>query len=282
MKTVVEVCPHCESENEIVWDVEKEGLKAYCPRCGRKMMLCSECHMLHNHCDWGNDTCSEDNILPKHFKKILYNSFMRRKGGQTMNNEKTTATDLSGAPEEVKAQILENTQKLIDRSNGKRTRLVYICSRYRDDPDRNVQKAQEYCREAMEIWPDVLPIAPHVYFTQFLNDSVERERTIGLEAGISLLDMCDELWVYGIENPSAGMAAEIKYAREHEIPVIDAAKLYKSGITPNQDSKLGNVIISVPPSQSESKITIEGELICRLAKQLRLNHVNNLFITGEL
>lgn len=219
----------------------------------------------------------------------------RPKGGTTMKDERTTATDLSGAPEEVKAQILANDQRLKDRDSGKRTRLVYICSRYKDDPDRNVQKAQEYCREALELWPDVLPLAPHVYFTQFLDDSVERERALGLAAGISLLDMCDEIWVYGLDNPSAGMAAEIEHAREHGIPVIDAAELYKSRRGERQQGieqalRLGSVTISAPPSRSDiegvsacsaAEVTIEGELICELAKQLRRNPGHDLTVTGE-
>lgn len=212
------------------------------------------------------------------------------KGETAMKDEHTTATNLSGAPKEVKGQILANDQRLKDRDNGKRTRLVYICSRYKDNPDWNVQKAQEYCREAMEIWPDVLPLAPHVYFTQFLDDSVERERALGLAAGISLLDMCDELWVYGLDNPSAGMIAEIEHAKEHGIPVIDTAELYKTGRNPEQASQLGSVTISAPPSRSDiegviacsaAEVTIEGELLGELVKQLRRNPGRDLTVTGE-
>lgn len=68
-RCVVEVCPHCDSENEIVWDVETMGYKAYCPVCGKQMMLCDEC--IHSEdglnenssgCDWhedeeGNSVC---------------------------------------------------------------------------------------------------------------------------------------------------------------------------------------------------------------------------------
>ena len=59
---VVEVCPHCMSENVMVWDVSKNGYRAYCPVCGKPMMLCDEC--IHaedgmnengSHCDWRED-----------------------------------------------------------------------------------------------------------------------------------------------------------------------------------------------------------------------------------
>lgn len=108
-----------------------------------------------------------------------------------------------------------------------RKRLIYICSPLRGDIEKNIQKAQGYCREAVDLWPDVIPIAPHVYCTQFLDDTIPQEREAGMELGIALLDMCDELWVYGINNPSEGMKKEIAYAKEHGIPVKDAADLYR-------------------------------------------------------
>ena len=46
-----------------------------------------------------------------------------------------------------------------------RKRLIYICSPLRGDIEKNIQKAQGYCREAVDLWPDVIPIAPHVYLS---------------------------------------------------------------------------------------------------------------------
>jgi len=42
-------------------------------------------------------------------------------------------------------------------------RLIYICSPLRGDLERNIRKAQAYCREAVEF--GVVPLAPHIYFT---------------------------------------------------------------------------------------------------------------------
>ena len=42
-KTVVELCPHCGNEIEMFWEVERLGYKAYCPVCGKRLMLCDEC-----------------------------------------------------------------------------------------------------------------------------------------------------------------------------------------------------------------------------------------------
>ena len=40
---VVELCPHCENEILFGWNVEEFGYAAYCPVCGKRLMLCSEC-----------------------------------------------------------------------------------------------------------------------------------------------------------------------------------------------------------------------------------------------
>lgn len=101
-----------------------------------------------------------------------------------------------------------------------RERLVYICSPLRGDYERNVENAQSFCRLVMKYGPDnVIPLAPHLYFTRFLDDTVKEERELGMAAGIALLDKCEELWAFGLENPSEGMMREIEHAKERGIPV---------------------------------------------------------------
>lgn len=105
---------------------------------------------------------------------------------------------------------------------------VYICSPCRGDYERNIIKAQGYCRRALDF--GVIPIAPHVYFTQFLDDTVQDERRIGMKLGIELLKICDEVWVYSMENPSEGMKAEMKIAESLGIPVRDIAEVYAAAL----------------------------------------------------
>lgn len=59
---VTELCPHCDRENTIEWDVDKEGLQAFCPGCGKRLMLCSMCEDLGNcaSCSWNEKTQSCD------------------------------------------------------------------------------------------------------------------------------------------------------------------------------------------------------------------------------
>ncbi|ACM61512.1 hypothetical protein B0S90_2786 [Caldicellulosiruptor bescii] len=91
---------------------------------------------------------------------------------------------------------------------------VYICSPYRDNPEENRQKALQYCRKAFD--EGYLPIAPHVYFPQFLDENTEREQ--GLEMALQLLLECQELWVFGPEI-TEGMKREIEFAKKFKIPI---------------------------------------------------------------
>ena len=81
-------------------------------------------------------------------------------------------------------------------------KLAYICSPCRGDYEKNIIKAQEYCREAMN--DGLLPLAPHVYFTQFVDDTNPEERKLGLRCGLQLLRHCQLIRVFGppefIEN----------------------------------------------------------------------------------
>lgn len=55
---VTEVCPHCESEVEMRWNTDTLGYKAFCPVCGKRLMLCDECHQLGGGCDYDSKTDS--------------------------------------------------------------------------------------------------------------------------------------------------------------------------------------------------------------------------------
>lgn len=90
--------------------------------------------------------------------------------------------------------------------------LVYVCSPYRGDTERNVTYAKELTRAVLEY--GYTPITPHLYLTQALNDEIPKERELGLLAGQELLKHCEYIligWRYGISD---GMQQEIMIARE--------------------------------------------------------------------
>ena len=101
---------------------------------------------------------------------------------------------------------------------------VYVCSALRGDTERNIEKAKCYCRYVVETF-GYLPIAPHIYFTQFLNDCIPEEREFGIRAGLLLLSGCDELWYFG-DKITGGMTDEINFAMRNNIPVKYIPRYY--------------------------------------------------------
>lgn len=88
--------------------------------------------------------------------------------------------------------------------------LVYICSPLSGDVHSNTEKTKHYCRFALE--KGQIPLAPHLLFPQFMDDSDPAERELALFMDIVLLGKCSELWVFG-NDVSDGMAAEIEVAK---------------------------------------------------------------------
>lgn len=86
---------------------------------------------------------------------------------------------------------------------------VYICSPYAGDICRNVENARRYSRFAVKA--GFMPVTPHLMYTQFLDENIREERTIGLLCGLKLLTFCSELWIFG-DRMSSGMAQEKKAA----------------------------------------------------------------------
>lgn len=98
---------------------------------------------------------------------------------------------------------------------------VYIISRYRAKNHRqqefNTTVAQFFARKT--VIEDKIPIVPHIYFTQFLDDSDERERECGLELGLHAIRECDEFLLVVIDGIiSDGMQAEIKEVSRIGLP----------------------------------------------------------------
>lgn len=106
---------------------------------------------------------------------------------------------------ETRAASLESLSRRVPNYRP----LVYICSPYAGDIGWNVQNALRYCRFAMK--QKCLPLAPHLYFTRFLDDANEEQRAEGLFMGYILMTKCAEVWVFG-DYISRGMASEINSA----------------------------------------------------------------------
>lgn len=87
-------------------------------------------------------------------------------------------------------------------------KIVYVCSPYKGDIGENVKYAQKCCREIVN--NNNIPIAPHLFFPQFMNE--ETERKMALEMNKRFIDVCDVVYVFG-SNISEGMKFELDYAK---------------------------------------------------------------------
>lgn len=101
-------------------------------------------------------------------------------------------------------------------------KLVYVCSPYRGDVDKNTQYAKD-CMQFV-IKSGAIPIAPHLLYTQVLDDNLESDRELGMGLALGLLEKVDELWVFG-KVITQGMSQEILKARYLEIPVVKISEV---------------------------------------------------------
>jgi hypothetical protein len=61
-----------------------------------------------------------------------------------------------------------------------------------------------------------VPIAPHLLFPQFMDDSDPEQRALAIEMNMELLEKCDELWCFSEVSGgkfSDGMNTEIMQAQ---------------------------------------------------------------------
>jgi len=89
---------------------------------------------------------------------------------------------------------------------------VFISHPYKDDPKGNKKRVDTICRELAEK-DDILPISP-LHLFSFMEDDDNREEI--LRVCFRLIDICDEVWIYG---DSEGCRREAQYAKSVGKPV---------------------------------------------------------------
>jgi len=94
--------------------------------------------------------------------------------------------------------------------------LVFICSPLAGDVEHNLEQARRFCRFA--VTKGAIPLAPHLLFPQFMDDSDKIERNLAIFMGLVLLSKCHELWCFG-NKISSGMAIELEKAKRLGIPI---------------------------------------------------------------
>ena len=94
-------------------------------------------------------------------------------------------------------------------NNEKRQLKIYVCSPYKGK-EENYKKAVEYCK--LIAAQGHIPFASHVMLHGILDDEIEAERQKGLLAGLEMVKIVDELWIFG-EVVTSGMKSEIELSK---------------------------------------------------------------------
>ena len=94
-------------------------------------------------------------------------------------------------------------------------RTVFISHAFSADVELNSRRVLAIARACVR--EGLLPLAPQIYFPQFIDESTERD--LALRLCLSLVGLADEVRVYGRLSP--GMIVEVEHARRLGIAVID-------------------------------------------------------------
>jgi hypothetical protein len=127
---------------------------------------------------------------------------------------KISRYNTSGCPDPTAYEALTRVEKELRQSSFRP--VVYICSPFSGDMETNLANARRYCRFAID--RGCIPIAPHLLFPQFMDDSIQAERDLALRMNLILLTKCAELWAFG-ERVSKGMSIEIARAKRKGQPI---------------------------------------------------------------
>lgn len=133
-------------------------------------------------------------------------------------NDPTAGLAISRVMRESRLSAKERPRKEKELRNRKK---VYVVSKYAGDISRNVRNAISACRFVVS--KGCMPVASHLLYPQILDDRDAEQRLMGTAFGLSLLDGCDEVWVFTEDNEhteiSTGMQHEIDEAWKQKKPI---------------------------------------------------------------
>ena len=131
------------------------------------------------------------------------------------NREGYADPTAGAAVSQVMKEYRQERRRLFAAKNRKK---IYVASKYAGDIQINIENAIWCCRYVID--RGYMPIASHLLYPQILDDSIPRERELGLMFGLALLAGCDEVWVFTVNGEvSSGMEKEIEEAKRLGIPV---------------------------------------------------------------
>lgn len=92
---------------------------------------------------------------------------------------------------------------------------IYVCAPWRDP--NSILQFKQISNKIIQMGHN--PICWAVMYSPLLDFSDCREREKAVAMGITLMDVCDELWVFGAKT--SNMVEELILANKKEIPVVE-------------------------------------------------------------
>jgi len=133
---------------------------------------------------------------------------MRNRDGYS---DPTAAAAIGAVMEEYRKQRRAKFRRQYELMHRKK---VYVVSPYAGEVYRNIVNTKWYCRFVIK--EGAIPIASHLMYPRFLNDMDPEERELGIMFGFSLMEGCDEVWVFTENGISEGMRREIHEAKRQK------------------------------------------------------------------
>lgn len=98
-------------------------------------------------------------------------------------------------------------------------KTVFIAHPISGDVKGNIEKVLKICAQVHS--KNVIPVAPYLVSLHYLDDNVEEDRGLGIEANHECFRRryVDELWLFG-NRISNGMRQEILLAWQIDIPIL--------------------------------------------------------------
>ena len=138
-------------------------------------------------------------------------------------------------------------------------RRVIIESPYAGNKQANILYAMDAMKDCL--MRGEAPLASHLLYTQVLDDDVQAERSLGMDAGWAWMCQADAVVVYSDLGLSSGMQAGIDRAKAKGIP-IEVRKLPKwdglHTLPTGKTDPVDDLQPSTPPSAAE--IPFRGEV----------------------
>jgi hypothetical protein len=94
-------------------------------------------------------------------------------------------------------------------------KLIYVAHPY-GGKWRNKRKVERIIRQLIQQYPDYTFYSP-IHALGFMYSDIDYDK--GMEHCLEILKRCDELWLCGRWFASKGCRIEVKFARQHDIPI---------------------------------------------------------------